>query len=144
VRPLLEQEVLDNVNVLRRQHHLVPLRMSARLVAAAREHSNDMATLGYFSHSSLNGVSYNRRIARFYPRKGYRQWWVGENLVFSFAEPDAADLVDQWLHSEAHRKVMLTPRWRQLGVGAVHADSAPGVYGGREVTVITADFGVRR
>jgi hypothetical protein len=26
----------------------------------------------------------------------------------------------------------------------VHTQSAPGTYGGREVTIVTADFGVRR
>jgi hypothetical protein len=39
---------------------------------------------------------------------------------------------------------MLNPRWLEVGVGAVYAPSAPGVYGGRDVTIVTADFGVRR
>ena len=31
-----------------------------------------------------------------------------------------------------------------IGLAAVHTHSAPGTYGGREVTIVTADFGVRR
>mgnify|MGYP006175290829 CR=1 FL=1 len=33
---------------------------------------------------------------------------------------------------------------RDVGVSAAHYDSAPGAFGGRSVTIVTADFGVRR
>jgi hypothetical protein len=39
---------------------------------------------------------------------------------------------------------MLRARYREVGVGAVYARTAPGVYGGLDVTIVTADFGVRR
>jgi hypothetical protein len=39
---------------------------------------------------------------------------------------------------------LLTARWREVGLSAVHVNSAPGVYGGNAVTILTADFGVRR
>jgi hypothetical protein len=35
-------------------------------------------------------------------------------------------------------------RWRQVGLGAIAADSAGGVYGGQDVVVLAAEFGVRR
>jgi hypothetical protein len=38
---------------------------------------------------------------------------------------------------------MLMARWREIGRAAVHLASAPGAYGGRAVTILTADFGVR-
>jgi hypothetical protein len=38
---------------------------------------------------------------------------------------------------------MLNPRWREVGVAAVHRPAAPGFFGGRPATVITADFGRR-
>ena len=53
----LEQGVLAHINDLRRQHGLAPLRMSSKLVAAAKRHSTDMAARGYFSHTSANGTS---------------------------------------------------------------------------------------
>jgi uncharacterized protein YkwD len=46
--------------------------------------------------------------------------------------------------SPGHRAVLLSPRWRQVGIGILVRDNAPGVFGGRSVTVLTADFGVRR
>ncbi len=141
---LLEQGVLTKVNALRRQHGLVPLRRSSGLAAAARQHSTEMANRGYFGHSSADGSSFDRRIARFYPRAGRRYWAVGENLLWSTSALDAAGALDMWLNSPEHRRNILTARWREFGLGAAHVVSAPGVYSGRAVTIVTTDFGVRR
>jgi len=46
--------------------------------------------------------------------------------------------------SPPHRLNILTREYREVGVAAVHFDSAPGAFGGRPVTIVTADFGVRR
>jgi uncharacterized protein YkwD len=132
------------MNALRRQHNLVPLRHSAGLAAAAREHSNDMARRGYFRHNSPAGLSFSRRIARFYPIGSHRYWSAGENLLWSSGELNATAALTLWLDSPKHRNVMLTARWREVGVSAVHVGSAAGVYGGRDVTIVTVDFGVRR
>jgi uncharacterized protein YkwD len=140
----LELGVLYSMNALRREHGLVPLRLSSGLGAAARQHSTEMASRGYFSHSSVNGSSFDRRVARFYSM-GHRHFWsVGENLLWSSPDVDAAKALDMWLNSPLHRKNMLTARWREVGLSAVHVPSAPGTFGGREVTIVTADFGVRR
>jgi uncharacterized protein YkwD len=45
--------------------------------------------------------------------------------------------------SPEHRANLLDHGWREIGLSAVHVPSAPGVYGGSEVTIVTADFGVR-
>jgi hypothetical protein len=33
--------------------------------------------------------------------------------------------------------------WHELGISAIHDPAAPGRYRGLEVTIVTADFGVR-
>jgi hypothetical protein len=40
--------------------------------------------------------------------------------------------------------VLLNPVWRDVGVSAIRVTSAPGVFEGDDVTLVTADFGVRR
>jgi uncharacterized protein YkwD len=140
----LEQGVLSNINALRSEHGLASLRFSTRLAAAARAHSKDMATRGYFSHTSANGSSFDRRIARFYPMGKSRYWSVGENLLWSSPDVDAERALDMWINSPEHRKIMLTARWREIGLSAIHVAAAPGTYAGREVTIVTADFGIRR
>ena len=140
----LEQGVLQEINSVRREHGLAPLRLSARLSAAARQHSQEMAARGYFSHDSANGSSFDRRIARYYPLGRGSYWSVGENLLWSSPDVDPDGALQMWWNSPEHRKNMLTARWREIGLSAVHAATAPGAYGGREVTIVTTDFGVRR
>jgi uncharacterized protein YkwD len=122
----------------------MPLRLSSGLAAAARQHSTEMANRGYFGHSSANGSSFDRRIARFYPRGDRHYWTVGENLLWSSPDVGAAGVLSTWLNSPEHRKNILRRRWREIGLSAVHVASAPGAYGGREVTIVTANFGARR
>ena len=140
----LEADVLKEINDFRVAHHLRPLRVSGRLAVAARHHSSEMAARGYFSHTSANGSSFDRRIARFYPLHGARYWSVGENLLWSSPSVDAPGALQMWLNSPPHRDILMTARWREVGLSAIHVGSAPGAYGGREVTIVTADFGVRR
>jgi uncharacterized protein YkwD len=140
----LERGVLENVNAVRRQHGLVPLRISSGLTAAARHHSVDMAARGYFSHTSANGSRFDRRIGRYYELGSHRYWSVGENLLWSSPDVDPAGALQMWLGSSEHRANLLSARWREIGLSAIHVASAPGAFGGRETTVVTADFGVRR
>jgi hypothetical protein len=37
-----------------------------------------------------------------------------------------------------------TNSWRELGIGVVSAVAAPGTYGGRDVQIAAAEFGLRR
>ena len=139
----LENQVLVNMNRVRSRHGLARLRLSTKLSAAATQHSREMARVGYFSHSSANGTAFWRRIEGFYPSHGYRSWSVGENLLWSSPDVDAAGAVKMWMASPEHRANLLNRSWREIGLAAVHSDSAPGTYHGLGVTIMTADFGAR-
>jgi uncharacterized protein YkwD len=139
----LEGSVVAAINVVRRQDGLRPLRLNRVLAVAARSHSVSMAEHGYFSHTSLDGAPFWARIKPVYPPLPGRNWSTGENMVWQSPELTAAQVVDLWLRSPAHRKNLLAPSWREVGVGAVRALAAPGVFDGLDVTVLTADFGTR-
>jgi uncharacterized protein YkwD len=138
------RRVLSELNELRRQRNLVPLRVSAGLTAAARDHSLEMARDGYFSHETLGGLSLADRLSRYYPSAGSRYWSVAENLAWASPDLGATRVMHMWLRSPMHRENLLTAEWREIGIGAVHVDSAPGIFGGAPVTIVTVDFGVRR
>lgn len=138
----LESAVLAELNVVRRAHGLKPLRRSVGLAAAAHVHSRAMAQHGFFRHDSRDGSSFAERVQRFYGPSGQGSWSVGENLLWA-TRLSAADAVQLWMQSPPHRRNILTPRWREIGLSAVRASHAPGVYGGRDVVIITSDFGVR-
>ena len=139
----LESGVLQQLNAIRVQHGLVPLKLSARLTAAAGQHSQEMGADGYFEHSSHDGTAFWKRIGHWYASNGYGYWSVGENLLWSSPDVDPAHALDLWMNSPEHRANILAARWREIGVSAVHVQAAPGAYRGLDVTIITTDFGVR-
>ena len=136
--------MLVRLNAIRTSHRLVPLRPNASLAAGAAAHSAEMLTEGYFAHDSFDGSPFWKRLSGYVhgARSGY--WSVGENLLWSSPDIDATKALELWMASPEHRQNILTVRWREIGIAAIHADAAPGAYGGRAVTVITIDFGVRR
>ncbi len=139
----LESQLLGKINLTRGRRGLRPLRLSARLTAAANQHSASMAAKGYFSHDSANGGSFFKRIASFYTYHGYSNWSAGENILWSSPDIDSGGALRLWMNSPEHRANLLNRSWREIGLSAVHAANAPGVYGGDEVTIVTADFGFR-
>lgn len=139
-----ERSVMAEVNKVRAARGLAPVRLNLRLSRAAEAHSSAMVRHGFFAHASRDGSAFWERIERFYPSKPYRYWAVGETLLWSSGELDAPRAVRMWMNSPPHRKVLLTPRWREIGVAGVRASAAPGTFGGHDVTVLTADFGIRR
>jgi uncharacterized protein YkwD len=140
----LESGVLAGLNKIRAQHGLQPVKISARLTAAAAQHSKEMGSAGYFTHNSHDGTAFWKRIGRFYGSSGYGYWSVGENLLWSSPTVDPAGAMQLWMNSPEHRANILTARWREIGISAVHYPAAPGTYKGLEVTIITTDFGTRR
>jgi uncharacterized protein YkwD len=140
----LESGVLRELNRIRTEHGLVPVQLNASLAAAAAQHSREMGADGYFEHSSRDGTAFWRRISHFYGSGGYGYWSVGENLLWSSPDVDPSHALELWMNSPEHRANILAPRWRQIGVSAVHLQWAPGAYHGLPVTIITTDFGVRR
>src|SRR5438094_584361 len=133
-----EGSVLGEINAVRVEHGLPPLRVSSALRAAAQEHSLEMARDGYFGHESEDGTAFWKRIRGYYGARGYRLWSAGENLIWASPDLDADEALQIWLESPGHRENLLSRDFREIGLGAVHA-VAPGVYGGDQVTILTAD-----
>ena len=142
---LLGGSVLQELNRARAARGLLPLRSARSLAVSARRHSAQMGRRGFFAHESADGTPFWQRIERFYVDDGFRSWEVGENIFWqSPAGLAAISVVRSWLASPGHRANILSGSWREVGVGAVSLPSAPGVYRGSPVTIVTVDFGERR
>src|SRR5712664_1065952 len=104
----LESGVLSDLNEIRAQHGLQPVKISARLTASATQHSKEMGADGYFEHSSHDGTVFWKRINRWYGQNGYGYWSVGENLLWSSPDVDPAGAMQLWMNSPEHRANILT------------------------------------
>jgi uncharacterized protein YkwD len=138
-----ETGVFQKLNQTRAEHGLAPLKLSTRLTSASAVHTVDMASNGYFDHSSRDGTPFSKRVDQWYGSAGYSSWAVGENILWSSPGLTPARAIALWMASPEHRANILSPKWREVGIAAVHVNGAPGVYHGLPVTVITTDFGAR-
>jgi uncharacterized protein YkwD len=135
--------LVHRINGLRANHGLAPVRPAPALRLAALAHTRNLVRRGAFTHDSADGSSFSNRIARFYGQHGFSRWSVGENLLSGPMSMSPDQAVDAWLASPAHRRILLDPDWRDIGVVALFAWQAPGRFGGHDVLIVTSDFGSR-
>ena len=132
-------EVLELLNAARVEHGVPPLRADSRLARAASAHSRDMVAHHYFAHESRTGARPSRRVARTGWMRGRRHWKVGENLAWgTLGRARPAAIVAAWLRSPPHRRIMLDPAYRVVGVGVARGNPIDDAARGR---TYTADFG---
>ncbi|MCW5881744.1 MAG: CAP domain-containing protein [Anaerolineae bacterium] len=110
------QEITRLINIERTSRGLRPLSIETRLVIAAQQHSDDMATRDFFSHTGSDGRDLWQRLLDV----GYSAQLVGEAIAGGQSTP--ADVVSGWMRSDGHRMLLLHPDLAHLGVG--HAYNA--------------------
>ncbi len=134
-----QKALLQEVNAARAGNGVRALRLSPLLGRGASRHARALVSHGTFSHTSPDGTGFAARIRRIYPARV-----VGETILWRSPRATPSQTIGTWLASPPHRAVILHGGFREVGIGVVQVASAPGVYGGRPVTVIVVDFGARR
>jgi uncharacterized protein YkwD len=131
------------INRFRRTHGLGAVILSRSLSRAALAHVRSLATAGQFTHDWDDGTPFAAWMLRYYPPLAGGSWIAGENLLWGPTEITPSAAVAAWLKSPAHRQILLSASWRELGVGIVAVKEAPGAYGGQDAFIVAADFGTR-
>lgn len=122
-----ERSLLQAVNAARAANGLRPLRLDARLEAAARSWSASLRRANAFTHGDFPSRMRAFRIPGL----------AGENLAWGSGPYTAASaVVAMWLASPGHRANLLNPQYRWIGIGV-----ARGTFQGQSgAAVVTADF----
>jgi uncharacterized protein YkwD len=95
----------------------------------------------YFSHTSLGGTTLPERIRRTGYLRATNDWLVGENLAWGTrAKGTARQILRMWMASPSHRRVLLMPSFRDVGLGVEWGVPDRRLAGGSTYTV---NFGVR-
>jgi uncharacterized protein YkwD len=110
------------IEQVRAANHLQPLLYSPPLQGVATGQTRDMVAGDYFGDNSISGLTPMQRIlATPYPSHAKRVnsaqnigWATGP-----LATPAA--MVQAWMHSQPHREIILTARFRDIGVGVMPA-----------------------
>ena len=110
----IEDRALERVNATREKHGLGTLRHDKGLAALAREYSEQMARLGFFSHTGADGSSLEERLRR----HGIRYETIAENLHQSKGYEDPVPVaIRGWMNSPGHRKNLLGREYTHSAVG---------------------------
>jgi uncharacterized protein YkwD len=116
--PLVREALLCEIARVRARHDAGRLRPDAQLDVAAARHAADMFERRYFSHVSPGGGDLADRAKR----AGYAlrrcSWRIGEVLAWGVGpRATAASTVKAWMDSPGHRRILLSGRYREVGVG---------------------------
>jgi uncharacterized protein YkwD len=126
-------EMLARVNAARKEAGVPPLRSNSKLDLAAQRHAEDMLARNYFAHQSPEKKTVRDRVRD----AGYDWRMIGENIAEGQFSVD--EVMDTWLHSPGHRRNILDPGFKELGVGL-----ALGRSGGRYRVTWAQAFGTRK
>ena len=103
--------VVELTNLERKKNGLPSLRLNSRLATAAQKHSHSMANRDFFSHTGHDNSKMSDRITA----EGYRWSFCAENIYAGGSTPEEA--VQGWMNSSGHRRNILNPNAREIGVG---------------------------
>jgi len=109
----IEERILDLVNAHRARLGLSELRLDARLVAAARAHSEYMNRTLLLSHRGYRDSDFADRAGA----AGYAGFPRAENIAWNY--PTAEAVMQGWLASPPHRENMELRDVTDLGIGMI-------------------------
>ncbi len=117
----VRSQVLLAVNAARREHRRRPLVPDENLDQAAQAHAGDQLQRAYYAHESPEGEKVRERAEKA-GALGFRI--IGENIAKGLFDPE--EVVRRWLESSGHRRNILHPRYRKLGVGVAFGENEKG------------------
>jgi len=140
---IVDRATLCLIEQVRATYHLRPLRSNHELRAVAGKQATNMVSHDYFSDDSPSGQTPGTLIAALPYGAHAASLSTAQNLgwgTLSAATP--AGIVAAWMHSPAHRKVILTGEFREIGVGV--SPAVPSILGhGASGATYAVEFAVR-
>ena len=110
----METQIRQQINAVRQSHGLGPLQPNNSLAQVARNHSQQMASRGFFDHTDHRGEGAFERVQS----AGIPFRLVAENLFMSENAPQPVALaVKGWMNSPGHRANILRAGLTHTGVG---------------------------
>lgn len=115
----------DLTNKERQTENLQTLTVNPILNKVAEMKAGDMASKGYFAHTSPEG----KTPWYWLEQAGYSYQYAGENLAINFT--DSKDVTKAWMESPTHKTNIVKDKYTEIGTGV-----ATGIYEGREAVFV--------
>lgn len=111
-----ERAMLALVNDERKKAGVGAITVDVRIIPVARAHSKDMFMRRYFSHVNPEGYDPGDRLER----AGIAFTVAGENIAYA---PDLETAHTGLMNSPGHRRNILDPSFRHIGIGIIATDT---------------------
>ena len=122
---VLPAVLADLTNEERQAQNLPILTVSSLLNESAQMKANDMATYGYFAHTSPTG----KTPWYWLEQVGYQYQYAGENLAINFS--DSKDVTNAWMASPTHKANIVKGNYTEIGTAV-----ASGMYEGHDAVFV--------
>ncbi|WP_404400627.1 CAP domain-containing protein [Pelagibacterium halotolerans] len=113
------------LNRMRHDEGLPEVRHNATLQKVADEQAAIMARTAKLAHTAADGEAFITRLRR-------QNFWGGAGENLAGGPPTLQSVIDGWMTSPAHHKVMVNPDYRQFGLairrGQATASNTYGTY----------------
>ena len=112
----IELRAFEQTNLARIKNGLPPFVWDSEIGRLARNYSETMSRLGFFSHVTPDG----KRLPDRARAAGIRHYSVlGENIAYNqgFEDPGAL-AVERWMQSPKHRANILSSEFRAMAIGS--------------------------
>lgn len=124
------EQILVLTNEIRKNYNLPELTFNKKLETAAKNKAQYILNNNYFSHTGIEGQTFSSWIKE----ADYKYSRVGENLAINYNK--AEDIIKAWLESPSHRKNILNPLYKDIGVALI-----PGTYKNKPTIIVVQLFG---
>jgi uncharacterized protein YkwD len=141
--PAARRATLCAINVERVRHGVSILHTTPELRESAKSYARNMVSKNFFAHTTPGGRTLLDRVRDTHYLDGCRLWELGENI--GWAEHDLAtpaSMVQAWLSSPKHRRILLSSRFEQVGIGVAFGAPVP-ITAATTAATYAIDFGVR-
>ena len=108
------------LNRERARRNLPRLRAVSSLERAAKRHAGEMVRRRFFAHTTPEGITMTDRLRAVGYVRDDHAWTVGETLAWGTGtRATPAAVVDAWLASPSHRRVLLDDTYQDVGIGVI-------------------------
>lgn len=129
--PITVNKVINMTNKARKDAGVTTLIENNRLTNAATAKGEEIFRAQIFDHNIGK-----RKFSSWVREVGYKYSYTGENLAIDFISNEG--LMKAWIESEAHRKNLLNPNYKEIGVAILN-----GNFDGQNTIIVVQIFGAR-
>ena len=112
----MSETAVDEINQARKMKGRKALKLNVKLTQAAQKHADELVKRGYGTtlttggHYGKNGSKPSQRIKL----AGYKACTTVENIAWG--QEISSTVIDEWMGSAGHRKNLLNPKIREIGI----------------------------